>query len=127
MLGVVRLADNESSSHDYVDYRVAVRDPGRLIDLAVVARSKNGAEDFAAAVSWVEFVGVPSTDRGLAKIVLIPVQTDDAQEAADVRQCCQLLASCLNRQDQAMAIVSPEDNWPAEPLACCQCPRGRVL
>lgn len=56
-----------------------------------------------------------SADEDVKKIVLIPTKLDHPWATHMYRNGCELLAACLNNHPNVEAVVSPDDDWPADP------------
>lgn len=110
LLGAVELPTDE-----YGEVDLSYTAPSGLHDVLIVADpSDSGAEsDPIAAVSWIEFtreidVATPT------KLVVAPLATDDLSANAELQTWCDLLAKTINQLDDAVALVSPDPDWPAD-------------
>ncbi len=114
LLGSFAVSAREDNRLKFEQFDVNLDSPVGLTNLAVVARNGRNSNDAMLAVSWMEFHHSRVAEPQHAKVVVIPVAGKEIEVSQHARRCCQIIASCLNRQNLMMAVVSPEDDWPAD-------------
>lgn len=82
-----------------------------LHDVVLVAKAPPGQAGHVASVVWIEFLTEAITPPA-TKVVVTPMTP--ITEGTRTQLWADLVARCVNQLDDAVAIVSPDYNWPSD-------------